>query len=158
MVPYFNRKWYHFSYQYGTIFSFNMVPFSPAIWYHILLGFSPYWKTVRLRPVFKISLFLFQKGFSYFACGFRNHKIHQIHQKRLSAWRVTPSEWRVKIHHSSFIIHHSNGLRPRKANASAKHMKALHVDVATPRFRVSFAALPCSSEWRVKIHNSSFIN
>ena len=46
----------------------------------------------------------------------------------------------------------TQGLRPRKANASAKHVKALHVDVATPRFRVSFAALPCSSEWRVKNH------
>ena len=74
MVPFTNRIWYHFPRQYGTIFSFNMVPFSSAIWYHILFGFRLYWKSIRLRPVFKISLFLLQKGFSCFVCGFRNHR------------------------------------------------------------------------------------
>ena len=66
MVPFTKRIWYHFPWQYGTIFSINMVPFSITIWYHILFGFRPYWKTVRLRPVFKISLFQSQKGYSYF--------------------------------------------------------------------------------------------
>ena len=64
MVPFTNRIWYHFPYQYGTIFSFNMVPFSIAIWYHILSRFRPYRKSIRPIVIFKISLFHLQKGYS----------------------------------------------------------------------------------------------
>ena len=70
MVPFTKRIWYHIPHQSGTIFSFKMVPFSIAIWYHFLQRFRPYWKSKQLKPLFKISFFLFQNEYPFFFRSF----------------------------------------------------------------------------------------
>ena len=128
MVPFANRMWYHFPYQYGTIFPINMVPFSIAIWYHILLGFRPYWKWIRLICLFKIILFQSQKGYGYFACWELNQKdmrpsttcweTRRTRRKKDCMWGFNTMNTRRCV--ALFV---TQGLRPRKANASAKHVK-----------------------------------
>ena len=146
MVPFTNRIWYHFPYQYGTIFPINMVPFSIAIWYHILLGFRPYWKSIRLSPVSKISLFQSQKGFSCFAPvvreGFWSPRITRKTRKRTASVGNNTMNTRRCV--DLFV---TQGLRPRKANASATYVKMWL------RHGGEWL-LPCDES---KIHHSSFI-
>ena len=123
MVSFTIWIWYHFPRQYGTIFSFKMVPFSIAIWYHILLGFRPYWKSRLLICLFKISLFQSQKGYGCFTPVVRGRfwsprKNRKRRQKRsVSVGNNTMNTRRCV---DLFV---TQGLRPRKANASAKHVK-----------------------------------